>query len=362
VIRSAAIYEALFEDEAFATLPERLAAAFGARSAIFGWHFDNVDAEFLAHSLHFRPDDVAVYLRNFALVDEWSTALTRQPARNVALDLDRLAGPGTWEKGVVYNEWLRPMGDDTVHCIGVYVENSRGRGSLVMHRGKTQKPFEQETIDSLTAHAKPIRRMLSLRARLQAAERTDPALRGFAEAAGPTVLVSADMRVLRANLAGDELLRSGVLLQSRDGRVRAGVRATPELDWAVRMASSASAPSAEIVLLHPPHTQPVPVAVVPVSVGGRALAMLLFDQPAQAPSVASFLAQRFGLTPSEADIAERIAAGENTRQISDARGVALNTVKVQLKSVLAKMDCRRQIEVATLVQSIAKLASASLRF
>jgi hypothetical protein len=313
VIRSAELYEALFDDEAFATLPERIAQAFGARSAIFGWQFDKVDAAFLAHSLHFSRESVAVYLRDFALVDEWSTAHIRHPIPNRALDLDQLAGPGTWQNGIVYNEWLRPMGDDTVHCIGIYVENSRGRGSLVMHRGKTQKPFEQATIDRLTANARDVRRMLSIRARLAAADRTHTLLHGFAEAAGPTLLVDRDGTLRNGNQAGEELLRAGQLLQLANGRVRAAVPVAPRLDRAIAAACARADPTAELVLLHPPGTRPVPMTAAPVTLRGRALAMLLLDQPARTPSVAPFLAERFGLTASEADIAQRVAEGQSTR-------------------------------------------------
>jgi len=359
VIRSAELYEALFDDEAFATLPDRIARAFGARSAIFGWQFDKVDAVFFGHS-YFRDEDVGVYLRHFALVDEWSIAHASNPNPNLALDLDKLAGPDVWQNGIVYNEWLRPMGDDTAHCIGVYVENSRGRGSLVMHRGKSQQPFEQQTIDRLTASSRHVRRMLSIRARLEAADRTHSVLHGFAEAAGPTLLVDRALKLMNGNQAGEELLRGGALLRLASERVLTSVPATPRLDRAVAAACDRAEPSAELLLLHPPGSRPVPMIIAPVSFRGKSLAMLLLDQPVQTPSVQPFLAERFGLTPSEADIAQRIAEGQSTREIAEARGAALNTVKVQLKSVLMKMECRRQVEVAALVKSMAKLAAKAL--
>ncbi|HEV2567452.1 LuxR C-terminal-related transcriptional regulator [Sphingomonas sp.] len=360
MIRSAELYEALFDDEAFAALPDRVAQAFGARSAIFGWQFDKVDAQFLAHSLHFKPDDVAVYLREFALIDEWTVAHSRNPVANVALDLNALLPPGAWQKGIVYNEWLRPMGDDTAHCIGVYVENSRGRGSLVMHRGRTQKPFEQETIDQPTAHARHLRRMLSIRARLEAADRTHSVLHGFAEAAGPTLLVDCDLKLLNASPAGEALLRDARLLRVARGRVEAGVPATPALARGVSLACDRSEPSAELVLLHALGAGPVPLTIAPVTLRGKPLAMLLLDQPVVTPDIAPFLAERFGLTASEADIAWRIAQGESSRVIPDARGASFNTVKVQIKSVLFKMNCRRQVDVATLVQSMSRLAAKAL--
>lgn len=65
----------------------------------------------------------------------------------------------------------------------------------------------------------------------------------------------------------------------------------------------------------------------------------------------AILRQAFGLTAAEADVAIRIARGESTAEIAESRRSTLGTVRIQLKSVMVKMQVRRQTEIAAKVAS-----------
>lgn len=56
----------------------------------------------------------------------------------------------------------------------------------------------------------------------------------------------------------------------------------------------------------------------------------------------------FGFTASEAAIAAGIAAGLDLGQLADARGVAIGTVRWQLKRVFAKTGVSRQCDLVRL--------------
>ncbi len=357
MIPSREIYEALVDDEAFSQLPIRLAREFGARSAIFGWHFSRTDPAFLAHNLYFEESAIQQYLQEFALSDPWTRAHVEHPNPNRAVDLALLAGTEAWERSAVYNEWIRPMGDDTFHCAGLYVTNHTGHGSLVMHRGKTDKPFDQLELARITAHAKPVRRMLSIRSRLAAADHRGLALQRFAEAAGPTIVVDRNGLVLNSNHAGELLLRAGTLLKLERGRLRAAVPATPSLELSIQRACAPADPDAELVLLRRPRQKPVTLTVIPVSRPGPAVAMLFVDRVESTERGESILARRFGLSAAETDIATRVAEGQVIKQIAEARGVSPHTVKVQITSIMAKLGCSRQIEIAALVDAALRAAA-----
>ena len=87
--------------------------------------------------------------------------------------------------------------------------------------------------------------------------------------------------------------------------------------------------------------------------GPRSLAMVLIHDPAaQATPDPFVIAASFDLTPAEAKVAARIAAGEAAQEIALAHGVALSTVRSQISCVLAKVGVKRQPELVAALAAI----------
>jgi DNA-binding CsgD family transcriptional regulator len=65
---------------------------------------------------------------------------------------------------------------------------------------------------------------------------------------------------------------------------------------------------------------------------------------------------QFGLSPTEAEVAARLATGDRIEDIADARGVSQETVRVQVKRALAKTEMRSQGQlIGLLARSLAAL-------
>ncbi|WP_294292943.1 hypothetical protein [uncultured Sphingomonas sp.] len=64
------------------------------------------------------------------------------------------------------------------------------------------------------------------------------------------------------------------------------------------------------------------------------------------------LRQLLQLTPSEADVAVRLANGEARSDIADARQTSIGTVSVQLKSIFQKSQTRREGELISLINRL----------
>ena len=60
----------------------------------------------------------------------------------------------------------------------------------------------------------------------------------------------------------------------------------------------------------------------------------------------------FDLTPSEARVARGLATGETLEEIAESGGVAISTVRSQLRQVLQKTGCTRQAEVVSLLANV----------
>jgi DNA-binding CsgD family transcriptional regulator len=74
--------------------------------------------------------------------------------------------------------------------------------------------------------------------------------------------------------------------------------------------------------------------------------------PLQAPPV-ELVQSLFDLSPAEARVARRLAAGQTVDQIASIDGVSSNTVRTQVRGVLEKTGCRRQTDVIALLGGVA---------
>lgn len=83
---------------------------------------------------------------------------------------------------------------------------------------------------------------------------------------------------------------------------------------------------------------------------------LLIDHDATPPRLTHLLACRFGLTPSEAIVAQLLYAGSDARAISEERDTSVETVRSQIKSILTKCAVNTQAQFIRLAAEIAQLA------
>lgn len=80
------------------------------------------------------------------------------------------------------------------------------------------------------------------------------------------------------------------------------------------------------------------------STQGRALVVLV--DPNNRPSVpADLLRQLFGLSPAESRLASALCFGATLNEYAAQAGVAISTVRYQLKQIMAKMQVRKQSQV-----------------
>jgi DNA-binding CsgD family transcriptional regulator len=94
----------------------------------------------------------------------------------------------------------------------------------------------------------------------------------------------------------------------------------------------------------------VPVRRAAHDLFNHAAAILVLTQASQAPTTQTPLLQGlFDLTATEADLAARIGSGQTVEQIALMGAKGVETVRSQLKSVLAKTGCRRQADLARLL-------------
>jgi len=106
----------------------------------------------------------------------------------------------------------------------------------------------------------------------------------------------------------------------------------------------------------------VPIRRAAHDLFGRAAAILILTKASNEPTRATALLQAlFDLTPTEAVVTARIAAGQTIEQIAHADGKSIATVRNQVKNVLGKTGCRRQTELARLLIQLIKVGAGPKR-
>jgi DNA-binding CsgD family transcriptional regulator len=95
--------------------------------------------------------------------------------------------------------------------------------------------------------------------------------------------------------------------------------------------------------------QAIPIDRLSMKFGGFVGLLALVDPQWCREPTPSALQQVFKLTPAEARLAAGLAKGLDLQQISELHGVSVGTLRVQLKSIFAKTQTKRQAQLAVLL-------------
>jgi DNA-binding CsgD family transcriptional regulator len=353
------IYDAFLDDGALAALPGRLAASVGARSCLIQWIVEDGTSAILSQSGYFPDAMLAEYGERWNSIDPWLEASHQWQAPNAAMNLEDLVPVGTFCRSDFYNDFLRRHGDDSCRGIGVRVSNRYGTGLIALQRGRTQEAFGPEAVAALQASATHLRRMLAIRGRLVSNDVKADSLAAMIDAFGQAVmLVSCTGRLLHQNVAAAEIIARSGALAIRDGfLVGTTPRAERMLGSLVARALAPVDAEASAAALPCPDGGRLELTATGVAAGcGKRHAMLIASNCWRRDgSLEQRLRALHNLSPSEATLAVAIAAGDTPAEIAEKRGVALATVRTQIKNIAAKLGCNRQSEIVARVRSLPAL-------
>ena len=189
------------------------------------------------------------------------------------------------------------------------------------------------------------------------------------------VLDAGEGRILYSNRQGARLLRSGAIVRIAGGRLDFQVRSfnrrfRESLNGMVEQGMGSvflagrhpETKDRFLVALHP--VREVFDGPILVSNGGGAgpakpiVAELTVGADQPNPCAVEALAEESGLSPAETHLLLLIAGGSSLEEIAAQRGVRLNTVRQQMKSVLNKTGSRRQQELIKLVLTLCPSSNA----
>lgn len=348
------IYEAILDDEAFAELPQALAGAAGGRSALLHWRHAHGGAEVLVHSRYFTDEIMRAYAEHYSGDDLWLSAGLASGIRNQAVAMNTLVADDVFVRSVMYNEFIRPMDDDTFRCMGIIFDTPFGIGALGIQRGRHHDVFDQDAVAQINQYSTALKRMMAVRGELMAARTDRHAARSSFDSMELAIFqVDESGKVLDGNAQADELLRGALGLRQVRGYLRAGGGDAEVLKRAIARATD-SAPEASLLSIGEARLS---VTVSPLKVpGAKRRALIMVKRPfGRQRDLDRHLMQLFGLSKAEARISISLAEGLSPADIAEQRQVAEGTVRVQVKTIMAKLGCRRQTQIAAAVLSLPPL-------
>jgi DNA-binding CsgD family transcriptional regulator len=98
--------------------------------------------------------------------------------------------------------------------------------------------------------------------------------------------------------------------------------------------------------------QVAPIRRAAHDIFGSTAAIVVLSEPRQGTLAPTLIHSLFDVTPAELAVARGIAAGRTVTQLAQFSGRSVNTIRNQLQSVMTKMGCSRQVELALLMQQL----------
>jgi DNA-binding CsgD family transcriptional regulator len=269
-------------------------------------------------------------------------------------------------RGAYFNEYMRPhelhwgmiLWLDCRGAIQEYLSMTRARGAGEFERG------DVELAERLLPH---LRRALLLDRRLLRRGLHPAGAEAVLDALRHALLLIDDHgAAIHVNRAAERLLagRDGLAIE-RGQLCAATAVLTARLQGLLAQAvgRSGGVPmSGTMALPRPSGRRPLMAVAVPLRREvhwlrpQRAAACLCISDPEQQPNAPpAWLSTLFGLTVTEAAVAELLLAGDDTHEIAAHLGISYQTVRAHLARIMGKTGTRRQSELILLLSSVSSV-------
>jgi DNA-binding CsgD family transcriptional regulator len=310
------------------------------------------------------------YRRHFAAKDIRLPAIRELPPGHVFVD-DRAMPFADVLASEIFNELYRPIRMGRSLSVSP-LRDRRTASVFSTHRDVAEGSYPDGLVTRFEALVPHITRALQVQRQVALAQQQAGVLK-LALDHFPTgvLVVDGEGRVIVQNAAAETLLaRSGGPLRLASSRLSA--RDPTDTAWlatalvaAVRIGQRGGGGLPPVRRLRDGEGH-VAVMIVPawesnpLVLGQEPLALVFVAGPSSGPPPAlEVLMVQFGLTPMEARVAARLAAGESTEEIAERHRATRETVRQQVKSALSKTGARGQGQLIGLV--LRSLAALTLR-
>jgi DNA-binding CsgD family transcriptional regulator len=361
------LYDAAVDPALWPAIAGKLARLFDSESCMLLMAYSRGGSKFLGVTDNIRGDVWEDYQNYYYAHDQWIAGGLSRPGQAV---LGHEIAPADWFRNSEFlNELAVRAGIHSL--VGAALPLGGDRSVVVgIHRPKHRLAFDHHDarrLDTLIPHLK---RAIQLTVRLSDAGLDhQAALDGLERTHSATIVVDGNGMILFATRRAETVLQRAEGLHAFNGRLASGDRkAAARLAVLIRRAASAIAGTPDaircggIAIERGEDRLPLTVLVAPfrprrAGFGAPLPAALVFIRdPETAGMAVEVLKDLFGLTPAQAAVAGKLAAGESLEHIAAKLRISLHTARDHLKIVFAKTGTSRQSQlVALLTGTVAAL-------
>lgn len=262
-----------------------------------------------------------------------------------------------------YSKWKNEQ--DMLDSAWLVVDNTRTHSFvLTIQRTVAQGPYQQAELDALNRLVPHIRQTVQLYQQLETRSKAASSLSAIIDVLpDATFVLDSLATVLYSNKAAHDLINCERCLSIRDERFNfaekdvrsAFLRASAQV---VRSSMGKEAYCSETLFLKREGRTPLIFVIRPIEnselLAGGAL-VSVYEPDNRTLPTADHIAAYFDLTPAEAQVCERLVAGQDVQTIAKHLGRGVATVRTQIKQIFQKTDCSRQGE------AISRVLAALLR-
>lgn len=314
------------------------------------------------------PDDVAGFATHWNQFDVWAESAARRDMmkKNVVVTGSQLVSQRELERSSFYNEFGRRAGLGKM--LGSVLFDGKSSDDVPFTNLCWYRTAARDDFDDIDC-----RRLRRLLPHLQLALQSQRRLRRLhlqqqiADTVGTTrsavwLLLDDDARIVDANELATRMAHDGdALIRTRNGRVTGlGMSSFPAFAdlfacvRATRCSAGFVVRSKRPPILLKGTLVPLPQEL-PTLAGSfyQPRYLLILDLPrTNHTQVMSQVARLYALTAAEADVLGLLVAGLDAGQIASQRGARISTIRSQLRAILEKTGCARQLDVVQLVQRL----------
>lgn len=347
------LYEAAVTSDGFLDVFHEVTEALGANLFhMFSWDSIRNAPHLSIYSPGRGWDDVITrYDQYYGALDPRRDFVERADLREFVFCQDHVSDTFV-ERSEFYQDYQIPAGFR--YLMGVRLARPGSDDILLgMLRTHGRAPFSDEeraTAVSMTGH---LQRTINLWQDTRVLHRDATLGAELMEQLGLAVFaLGRDLRVLFANAQAEALLRASTCLRLEHGRLGATLAADNEgLQAALaRVAKSRKGESFAVrPALGATHEIFLGISLLPANAaqaafGEAALMVTARRRGEAAPVTAVQLRQAFGLSAAEAAVGEALVTGKSPDEYAAAAGVAMSTVRSQLRAIFEKTCTRSQAE------------------
>jgi DNA-binding CsgD family transcriptional regulator len=358
------LYAAAAEPERWADFLQSMANAVGGRACSILVRDERVGGTG-QHAVSIGVEDnfIRAYKDHYSSINiVYDASLAINP-NNYIGTLQSCVDLETYRKSEIYNDYARPQ--NLFHQCSVLLAHKESYAAAISFmRPECEGAFGEQHVQFLTLLAPHLRQAFQLHNALRGFETSVAGLSAALDRSETAIfLLDETKRLQKFNAAGCRLIEENNVLCLRNGLLQPRLQEDcPEFD---RLVGSTCATGAGrglspggVMLLHrtvgrPLHCKLTPFYSDKAFLEASPSAMVFVHDPDCTPaSRGEILRSLYGLTPSEAQLADLLLAGETVATAAEKRGITVESARTQLKTILRKTDTNRQSELIRLMLSM----------